>query len=387
MKILLVSMPSLHFFRWTEQLENSGHDVYWFDIVDGNPTNRLPWVSKINGWRIKYSKLKGRYFIKNRLPYLYALLEPLIERNVANQFEKSLIRIQPDIVHSFAMQISCVPIIDVMQKYPKQKWVYSSWGSDLYNLKSVNLSIPQVKRALGRINYLITDCLRDYDLAKKYNFTGVYLGSIPGGGGYDYTKTNSYIITPNLKRNIILIKGYQGDLGRCNQVLLALSAMRDELLDYQIIVFSADKDVLRFIEKLKLDKKLNISVLKKETFLPHIEILKLMGKSLIYIGNSISDGMPNTLLEAIIMGAYPIQSNPGGATAEVVTNNVNGTLIEDPENIQYIQELISNTILNHKLIKQAFEINQNEIKPKYRVEKIKKQVLEIYLKAHNETNN
>ena len=66
MKILLVSMPTLHFFRWTEQLENSEHDVYWFDILDGSPTQRLPWVKKINGWRIKYPNLKGRYFVKKK---------------------------------------------------------------------------------------------------------------------------------------------------------------------------------------------------------------------------------------------------------------------------------------------------------------------------------
>ncbi len=69
MKILLVSMPTLHFFRWTEQLENSGHEVYWFDIVDGSPTNRLPWVHKINGWKQKYPNLKGRYFVKKNCPF------------------------------------------------------------------------------------------------------------------------------------------------------------------------------------------------------------------------------------------------------------------------------------------------------------------------------
>ena len=45
-------------------------------------------------------------------------------------------------------------------------------------------------------------------------------------------------------------------------------------------------------------------------YLPQDELMKLIGKSLIYIGNSISDGMPNTLLEAIVMGVFRIQSNP-----------------------------------------------------------------------------
>ena len=75
MKILLVSMPTLHFFRWTEQLKDSGHEVHWFDIVDGSATERLPWVNKINGWKLKHPNFKGRYFIKNRLPFLYITIK------------------------------------------------------------------------------------------------------------------------------------------------------------------------------------------------------------------------------------------------------------------------------------------------------------------------
>jgi hypothetical protein len=42
------------------------------------------------------------------------------------------------------------------------------------------------------------------------------------------------------------------------------------------------------------------------------------GQSILHIGNSISDGMPNALLEAMGMGAFPIQSNPGKVSEEVI---------------------------------------------------------------------
>ena len=119
----------------------------------------------------------------------------------------------------------------------------------------------------------------------------------------------------------------------------------------------------------------------KSKFLPHIEILKLMGEALIYIGNSNSDGMPNTLLEAIGMGAFPIQSNPGGASAEVITNNENGLLIEDYENVEEIKNLILNGLSNSKLVEKAFIINQMEIKPNFEIDKIKTNVLKAYNKV------
>jgi glycosyltransferase involved in cell wall biosynthesis len=78
-----------------------------------------------------------------------------------------------------------------------------------------------------------------------------------------------------------------------------------------------------------------------------------MGESLIYIGNSISDGMPNTLLEALTMGAFPIQSNPGGVTEEIIENGKNGFLINNPESILEIEKIILNAVLNLNLIENA----------------------------------
>jgi hypothetical protein len=44
-------------------------------------------------------------------------------------------------------------------------------------------------------------------------------------------------------------------------------------------------------------------------------------QSVLHIGNSISDGMPNALLEAMGMGAFSIQSNPGKVSEEVKRRN------------------------------------------------------------------
>ena len=76
MKILMVSMNSIHFVRWTQQLENSGHEVFWFDILDGGKAKGLPWVHQFIGWKQKYPNFKGRYFIKNRLLHLIVPLIP-----------------------------------------------------------------------------------------------------------------------------------------------------------------------------------------------------------------------------------------------------------------------------------------------------------------------
>lgn len=376
MKLLLVSINSIHITRWLDQLKSSGYDVYWFNVNGIGTNSKLPWINQITNWKLKWD-YPGRIFIKKRLPKLYAYIERFNTNNIEKVFEECLKIINPDVVHSFALYLSCTPILNVMMKYQDIPWIYSSWGSDLYYFKNIPKYKTDIKKVLPRMNYLMTDCKRDVNLAKTLGFKGEVLGVFPGGGGFNYGNVNAFI-KPVSKRNIILIKGYQGRSGRAITVLKALQLIENELKEYEVIIFSTDNEVIEFIEENKLFKILNLSIFKRSQFLPHKEILKLMGKALIYIGNSNSDGMPNTLLEAIAMGAFPIQSNPGGATAEVINAGENGFLINDCEDSIEIKDLILKTLSSSNLFQKAFDYNQFKVKPKYAAEKIKKEVLIAY---------
>ncbi len=382
MKILLVSMNSIHFQRWTNQLKDSGHDVYWFNIRDGGYSEKLPWVNQITGWKQKFPNLKGRSFVKKRWPKLYEKFSFLIENNTEKAFEKKLDEIKPDVVHSFVLYVSCVPIFKIMQKHLDVKWIYSSWGSDLFYYQNEPEFLNNIKKVLPRVNYLFTDCKRDVVLAKKYGFKGTVLGVFPGGGGYPLEAFKPYVLPVN-QRHTILVKGYQGRSGRAIQVLKALEALTKDIINYKIIVFAADKDVEHFITESALVEKLDVTIYRKSQFMPHIEIIKLMGQALIYIGNSNSDGMPNTLLEAIIMGAFPIQSNPGGASEDVIVDGENGLLINDFNDSEEIKQHIQSALNHSELIDSAFHINQEQIKIKYEASFIKTQVLEAYSKILN----
>jgi glycosyltransferase involved in cell wall biosynthesis len=382
MKILLVSMNSIHFERWTNQLKDSGHDVYWFNIRDGAYSENLSWVNQIRGWKQKFPNLKGRHFVKNRFPWIYRKFGFLIENNTGLFFEKALNKIKPDVVHSFVLYISCVPILKVMEKHNTVKWVYSSWGSDLYYYQNETKHLKNIKKVLHRIDYLFADCNRDVELAKRYGFKGTSLGVFPGGGGYRLEDYEDFVL-PVEKRKMILIKGYQGRSGRAIQVLKALEPLSTNIQKYKIVVFGADKEVGEFIQLRKLKSQFDINIYPKSRFLPHIEIMKLMGQAIIYIGNSNSDGMPNTLLESIIMGAFPIQSNPGGATAEIIEHGKNGLLINDCEDSVEISNLIQKAFTDENLIKNAFRINQEKVKPNYKREVITNKVISKYNLVNN----
>lgn len=370
----MVSIFAPHFFNWTEQLRESGHEVYWLDVFDSNTrVEKIDFVHQIIGWRYKLN-YPGRYFIKNKIPRLNKLINQLNERCLSEFFEKTLLEIKPDIVQSFVLQTGGYPILKIMKKHPEITWVFSAWGNDLYYRQQNNKDLKNIKRTLPEFKYMFTDCLRDHHVAKLHGFKGEILGAFPGGGGYDLNKYNLDILPFELRKNI-LIKGYQSHLGRCNIILEAIVKQKQFLSNYKIIVFGGNDSVKKFIDENKLSSWGNFVFLE---LIPHREVLKLMGESLLYIGNSISDGMPNTLLEAIIMGAFPIQSNPGGATAELIEDGRNGLLIKNPEDPDEIFKLIQAALNNPVKMEEGVEYNFNEVKPLLEREYVKRQVLSKY---------
>jgi glycosyltransferase involved in cell wall biosynthesis len=369
----MVAMPSLHFFRWTEQLHDSGHEVYWFDIADGGEkVSRIHWVKQIANWKLKYD-YPGRYFMKKNFRQLYDFFQRFNEYEGATVFEQKLLEIQPDVVHSFALYVSCTPIFEVMNKYKNIKWIYSSWGSDLFYYQNKSNYLKDIQKVLPRIDYLFTDCNRDYEIAKRHGFVGYFLGVFPGGGGFDLNRLKAFSL-PQDKRKTILIKGFQGRSGRAIPVLKALETLEKELQDFEIVIFGADKDVVDYCNKTKLAQWENFTVYGK---LSHQEVLQWMGKALIYVGNSNSDGIPNTLLEAICMDVFPIQSNPGGVTEEIIINGKNGLLIEDCEDEEEIINKIKTVLKTPALIQNAVTYNAI-IKEGLDYNRIKSNIVEKY---------
>jgi glycosyltransferase involved in cell wall biosynthesis len=374
MKILMVSMFSNHFFNWTAQLKNAGHEIYWIDVFDSNTqVEKIDFVHQIVGWRNRI-KYPGRYRIKNNFPAINSFINQFNQRDFSDFFENKLKEINPDVVHSFVMYSACVPIVNVMRKYPDIKWIYSAWGNDLFYYQNEKEKLNGIKETLPHIDYMFADCLRDINIAKRYGFNGQSLGVFPTGGGYDFKIYNPFFVDQT-ERKIILIKGYEHKFGRAGVVIESLMQLDKKLTDYRLVVFGAHKNLINNPSYYEFFKLANVTV--KEN-LPHQEVLKLMGKSLIYIGNSISDGMPNTLLEAIIMGAFPIQSNPGGATSEIIENRKNGILIQDPIDSGEIAALILELVENTELLQEGVRFNSEVIKPRLERNYVQKEVLKKY---------
>lgn len=373
MKILFISMPSIHVIRWVDNLKDSGYELYWFDVTDKGKLDATNKIHQFTNWKErKIPPIKGEYFLSKRAPFLYEKVKPFLEITENEFLEKIVNEIKPDVVHSFEMQNCSYQIRKTMDKHPDLKWIYSCWGNDLYYYKNFKEHKSQIIKVLHRVNFIHTDCKRDFDIAKSLGFRGKYLGVIPGGTGYKLDELQKFKI-PVEQRKIILVKGYEHIFGRGLNIIKALEEITEEIKDYEVVVFAAHSIVIEYIKQ----KKLPFNTLDRHG-LKHYEVLELMGKALVYIGNSISDGMSNTLLEAIVMGAFPIQSNPGNVSEEIINNNINGLIINNPESTLEIKNLILDALKDKKRLIEAEKINSDIAISRLDFKKNRHKVIAIY---------
>ena len=373
MKILFISMPSVHVIRWIANLKDTSYELYWFDVLGRGRLETLDSVHQFTAWKKrKLLYIKGEYFLGKRFPFFYETIQPFLEVTANEALEKIILHIQPDIVHSFEMQSCSYPILKTMRKYPNIKWLYSCWGSDLFYYQQFPNHLNEIKKVLKKINYLHTDCTRDLVLARQFGFSGTHVGVIPGGAGYNLSLLGEFK-QPIYQRKIILVKGYEHQFGRGLNIVKALHLLQHQIQDYEVVIFGAHPIIVNYVKV----NKLSFNCFETHE-LSHQELMALMGKSLLYIGNSISDGMPNTLLEAIVMGVFPIQSNPGGATQEMINHGVNGYLIENPESIDEIRQLVKLAVTNPMLIENARKINEILAQERLNYDINKKKVRNLY---------
>ena len=380
MKILLISMPSIHIIRWIENIKDQNWQLFWFDILGRGELKTGIELKQYTNWKKrKIPYIKGEYFLSKKTPELYQKIKGLFQVTEAEQFESLLNEIKPDIVHSFEMQECSYPLVQILkkEKYRQIPWIYSCWGSDIYYYQNLKNHKRKILNVLGRVTYLHTDNKRDQDIAKDLGFKGENFGVYPGGGGYEIPSKEELF---KHHKNIILVKGYQHTFGRGLIVIKALENLITQIdqSGLKVIVFASHPEVIEYIKH----KALPFKIYSRHE-LSHKGILSVMKSTSIYIGNSISDGIPNTLIEAIVNGAFPIQSNPGGASEEIIKNGENGFLINDPNSKEEIKFLIMRVLSNKSLLEKAYAINSTLVR-QFEKNLIKREIVKSYYKTLNQ---
>lgn len=341
MRILFVAMAnSIHVARWINQLVDQGWDIHLFAIDDFGIHPDLRNVTVHNYLYRKSANATGSVRVTGSWPFRRGVgRAQRIALRVAPAWREQVLaatirRLKPDIIHSLEIQHASYLTLAARDrlggKFPT--WIITNWGSDIYLFGRLAEHVDKIKAVLAACDYYSCECQRDVQLAKNLGFRGEVLPVVPNTGGFHLARISQFRQPgPTSSRRLILLKGYQHWAGRALVGLRAIELCANELRGYRVAIYMASPEVNIAAELVSQSTDIPIEVIPPCT---HDDMLRWYGSARIYIGLSISDAISTSLLEAMVMGAFPIQSCTA-CVDEWVVDGKTGSVVppEDPETV------------------------------------------------------
>jgi len=374
-KILIVAMAdSVHTARWLRQFDS---DEIEFVLFPSTPHRRVhPLILQHMSQRLT-STLKISKWMK-----LGALPIGVFDLILNNFFRAKLLAreidsFQPDFVHVMETQHSGYLTDRALARVKKKpKIVLSIWGSDLFWFQRFTSHKSRIKSILKKVDYLITECHRDEELAKRLGFLGSCIYGLPASGGFSLKEaegTESYV-APSLRKTIA-IKGYSGFVGLGPMALKTLKSVSHLLSDYSIVVFSANWKTRLIAQIVRLQTGLQIEIRMKHSQTP-AEMRSLFLNSRIVIGMSKSDGLPATIKEAAFFGAFPVQTDTSCA-GEWFENGVS-VLLVSADLSESLEQALIRSLKDDRLVDTAARINFEIAKSRMNSESVRSKISALY---------
>ncbi len=387
--ILFVAQAvSIHTARWISQLEDQGWDIHLFDMLGSFPHPGLRGITEYSLLFPRRIPASGRpvsyghpFFLRRGWdPFPLSAAGFLIRRvfrGRARRLADIIQNLKPDIVHSLELQTESYHVLDAARLLGGSlgaPWIVTTWGSDIFYFQHFPQHLNKIKELLRKCDYLIPDCRRDEALAREYGFAGIVPFILPGAGGYPIERMRRLMSPGSVSaRRVIMLKGYQGWAGRALTALDALEACADLLEGYEIVIYAASRAVVQKAQALQRAGQVRMRVLPRS---PHETILENFGRARLAIGVNSTDGIPNAMLEAMTMGAFPVQSDTE-STAEWITDGENGLLVhsDDPGDIA---KAIRRALTDDALVENAAKLNAQLVARRLDISVIKPRVVEMY---------
>lgn len=280
--------------------------------------------------------------------------------------------IQPDLVH--AMRIPFEGMI-ATEANPPMPLLISIWGNDFtLHAKSTKRMEKYTHKVLNRANALHTDCYRDIRIAKKWNFDDTKLNFVlPGAGGIQLDK----FYPPDQgdvsqRPKIVNPRGYRAYIKNdtfFKAIPRVLKKQRDTL--FLCPNMKEETNAHKWVEKLGIQAAVEL-----QPRLTRAEIAEQYRASQIVLSISTHDGTPNSFLEAIACGCFPIVGDIE-SLREWITDGENGTLV-DPQDHKALAKAILNALKDKELRYKARKINREIIETRANYDVVMKQALEYY---------
>lgn len=314
--------------------------------------------------------LAGRYW-----------LGPLTLITARQKFRSLVKEFQPDLVHALRIPFEGM----LAAAAPKgTRLVVSIWGNDLtlHGRGSAwmrSLTTQTLRRADG----LLADAQRDLRLARLWGLPENRPARVvPGSGGIDLAEINARRgempdplggwlppdaplvlnprgFRPGSVRNDVFFEAIPLVLERMPQARFACAGM------------AGQAEALRWVEQFHIGGQVNLL-----PFLPQAQLWELFRRAAVMVSVSAHDGTPNSLLEAMSIGCFPLAGDIE-SLREWITPGINGLLVQ-PDKPQALAEALLLALEHPELRSTAAEINQRIIRERAEANLVRAQVQVFY---------
>ncbi len=371
--------------NWIEYFVQTGHEVH---LVSTYPCTLMLPSASLRIIPVAFGEVAGRPngISGGKSPLIRSLIPVRLRTAIkqrfgprtlpvaAQQLQQVIFDIKPDLVH--AMRIPYEGMLAALSE-PTCPLLVSVWGNDFTLHAPATSGMRELTRlTLQQASALHTDCERDRRLAASWGFSPQKPAiTLPGAGGVqlDVFKASPKGTSVEGINPIITnprgVRAYVRNDTFFQAIPLVLA--QNPLVRFICPGMSGEAAILQWVERLDISKAV--------TLLPHLikaDMATLFERADIAVSITEHDGTPNTLLEALACGCFPIAGDIE-TLREWITPGVNGFLVP-PGDPQALAKAILNASAQPDLCSRAREINLQIIRQRADYTKVMPQALSFY---------
>lgn len=279
----------------------------------------------------------------------------------ARRLRKVIEAISPDIVHAMRIPFEGMMTAHAQSRVPT---IISVWGNDFtLHAKATPWMARLTRQTLISASGLHTDCHRDEKLAFEWGYpSNKPVIVLPGGGGIHSNKFYPPVDFPSpfakttneyKQQNPVVInpRGFRAYV-RNDTFFRAIPLVIKTLPNVTFLCPGMEgvQQAENWVKKFQLTQVVQLMPSQ-----PHEKMAELFRQAQVTVSLTTHDGTPNTLLEAMACGCFPIVGNLA-SLQEWINHGKNGLLV-DPGDEKALADAIILAIQSHGLRQSAREYN------------------------------
>ncbi len=367
---------------WMEYFISAGHEVHLLSTYACEPDGRLASVTIVP---VAFTGMAAAPGIRpgGELPLRWLLsagglrlrvglrqwLGPLTIPAAAGRVREALQRIKPELVHALR-----VPFEGMLAAAadPQAPLLCSTWGNDFtFHARSTPTMGLSTRRTMRRLQALHSDCVRDVRLSRRWGFPADRPTIVlPGSGGVrmevfhppgeaserapDEVRA-ALASLPEEAPVVVNPRGFRAYVRHDTFFRMIPLVLRDHpRARFVCPVMQGEAAAEAWVRRLGLQE----SVMLLPSLSP-AGMAAVFRRSRVTVSLGVHDGTPNTLLESMACGCYPVAGDLE-SVREWITPETNGLLV-DPGDEAAVAAAVSRALADDGLRLAARQTNENLI--------------------------